>query len=582
MKLKWDLDCFFPGGSDSKELQKALDVLENRLTHLNQVIEKKADLKKAILELQDLHLHLAEIREFISCLNAQDVTDTKAHLLQDKITQISAQVSNASTHLNEWLASLDDKTFRAHLEEEELKPITFALLERKRLAQEKLPAKEEAFINDLAVDGFHGWSQMWDALIGNMTFPFQGKDLSLSQIENQMADPNRDVRQAAFQSIDACFCQKQTLFAQTLNHLAGYRLAVNRKRKWKNILKEPLKCNRMQEKTLETMWDAVARHRQKLKAYLQCKANLLQVSQLSWCDLEAPIGEMTKKMAYEEAAAFIIKHFSCFSPKMGAFAKDVLNSAWIDAEDRPNKYPGGFCVSFPLSRQSRIFMTYASTMANVFTLAHELGHAYHNFATCHLPGMCQDIRMSVAEMASTMAEITITRAALEEAESKQDRLFILDDHLSRCVAYLMNIYARFLFETRFYAKREKGFVSPEKLSELMKDAQKEAYEDALSAYHPYFWASKMHFQLSDVPFYNFPYTFGYLFSLGLHELGSQEENFEEKYIALLQDTGRMHVEDLARKHLDVDLTKPDFWEMGLCSIDADIETYLVMTSTKCL
>ncbi|WP_420421562.1 M3 family oligoendopeptidase [Simkania sp.] len=572
MKLSqtWDLDCF----SKESSPKQVLETLQAQIEELDKVIEAKADIKKAILTLQNLSQHYHELSRLIVCLNAQDVTDSEAHFLQDQVTVLGAQFANTAALLDEWLKTLDDQTFHALLEEDEISPIAFGVSEKRRLAKEKLPAKEEAFINDFAVDGFHGWPQMWDAVIGNMTFPFEEKKLSFSQIENEMADPNREKRQAAFKSIDAAFREKQLLFAQTLNHLAGFRLAIYEKRGWDEVLKEPLEDNRMHAKTLHAMWSAIEKHREKLKAYMKCKADLLGLSQLEWYDLEAPIGEVKQKISFEDAAAFIIKHFNRFSPKMGAFAQDVLEDQWIDAEDRKNKYPGGFCVGFPVSKQSRIFMTYAETMTNLFTLAHELGHAYHNFVTCSLPGMAQDIRMNVAETASTMAEITVTRAAIQEAKSKQDKLFILDDHLSRSVAYLMNIYARFLFETRFYEARKKGFVAPEELNTLMEEAQKEAYGNALGSYHPLFWAAKMHFQLSETAFYNFPYTFGYLFSLGIHELGSKQEDFEGSYIALLEDTGQMTVESLAQKHLKVDLTKPDFWEMGLKTVDSDIDIFL--------
>jgi len=365
LKQKWDLDCFYEGGSNSATLKKALENFSSELKKLGQEVQAKGDLKEAILMLQDLSLQLHEMARVISCLNAQDVTDTKAHLLQDQVTGLSAECANISVMLDEWLSSTDQTTFSSLLEESELKPIAFAIKERRHLAQEKLSAKEEAFINDLAVDGFHGWPQMWDAMIGNMTFPIGGEAFSFSQIENQIADPSREKRQAAFQSIDTTFRKKQILFAQTLNHLAGFRLAVYKKRGWKKVLKEPLEDNRMQEKTLQVMWRVINSHQDKLKAYMKCKADLLKVSELSWCDLEAPIGEVTKKVSYDEAAQFIIKHFTHFSPQMGQFAKEVLHGEWIDAEDRVNKYPGGFCVSMPVSKQSRIFMTYANTRLSV-------------------------------------------------------------------------------------------------------------------------------------------------------------------------------------------------------------------------
>ncbi|MDF2857274.1 MAG: oligoendopeptidase [Neobacillus sp.] len=189
--------------------------------------------------------------------------------------------------------------------------------------------------------------------------------------------------------------------------------------------------------------------------------------------------------------------------------------------------------------------------------------------------------MNVAETASTFAEMIVADAAVKKAKDEEEKLVLLDDKIQRTVALLMNIHARFLFETSFYAERKKGQVSSERLNELMEAAQKEAYCGALEEYHPLFWASKLHFFITGVPFYNFPYTFGYLFSLGIYAQALEEgTGYEEKYIALLRDTASMTVEDLAQKHLQVDLTQKDFWEkaVGLC-LD-DIKEFLQLTENK--
>ena len=143
----------------------------------------------------------------------------------------------------------------------------------------------------------------------------------------------------------------------------------------------------------------------------------------------------------------------------------------------------------------------------------------------------------------------------------------------------MNIHARFLFETRFYQARKEGVVSTEQLNELMEQAQREAYGDRLSTYHPIFWASKLHFHITDVPFYNFPYTFGYLFSLGIYAYAkSDKKNFANFYDALLKDTGRMKVEELAKKHLNVNLEEPEFWQRAIDLCIEDVKQFIELTN----
>jgi oligoendopeptidase F len=261
---------------------------------------------------------------------------------------------------------------------------------------------------------------------------------------------------------------------------------------------------------------------------------------------------------------------------MAAFAKRAFDERWIEAEDRPKKAPGGFCTAFPLKKETRIFMTYANTFSNLSTLAHELGHAFHSHVCFDLPILAGDYRMNVAETASTMAEMIVIDAALKQQIDPSIKLGLLNDKIQRSIAFLMNIHARFIFETDFYAERKKGYVLPETLCALMLAAQKRAYLNALAEWHPYFWASKMHFYFTDIPFYNFPYTFGYLFSLGIYTHLKQKKNSEEMYIALLKDTGKMPTRELAKKHLQVDLEKAAFWEDAMHACIKDVSEFLTL------
>ena len=141
----------------------------------------------------------------------------------------------------------------------------------------------------------------------------------------------------------------------------------------------------------------------------------------------------------------------------------------------------------------------------------------------------------------------------------------------------MNIHSRFLFETEFHNKRKKGYLTPDEINELMVSSQKTAYSGALESYLPHFWCYKMHFYFTDATFYNWPYTFGYLFSLGTYNI-LLNNNFENRYIALLQDSGSMSIEDLAKKHLDADLQKPDFWQGAINLLNANIAEFIATPS----
>lgn len=219
-------------------------------------------------------------------------------------------------------------------------------------------------------------------------------------------------------------------------------------------------------------------------------------------------------------------------------------------------------------------MTYNGSMNNVFTLAHELGHGYHSEAVKNKSFFGQQYRMNVAETASTLAEMIIIDSMITETKDPKTRLALLDNKLQRAVIFLMNIHTRFLFELDFYNSRRKNFVSPEELNALMLNAQKTAYHNSLEEWHPYFWFAKQHFYLTDVPFYNFPYTFGYLFSQGIYAHLKNHPKRAELYEALLKDTGSLTVEELAQKHLGVNLEEPAFWLASLKLIEKDVQAFL--------
>ncbi|WP_110926955.1 M3 family oligoendopeptidase [Bacillus massiliglaciei] len=526
-----------------------------------------------------------EASAYISCLMAQDTTDTEAAGWQVQHLQSVAALLNAFNLLDQKLAEMEDGFFQELIQSEPLNQLRFILNERREKAKEKLSAEEEALITQLSLDGYEGWGQMYNTIVSTIKIPYEEngtvKELSAGQAQNLFSHPDRAVRERVFAAWEKAWSEKRELLARTLNHLAGFRLSVYEKRGWDHVLKEPLEYNRMEEATLDNMWKAISDQKGKLVQYMKRKAELLEIRKLGWADVDAPLAvgpSDTSAMSFQEGADFIVRQFEKFGPKLAAFAKKAFEERWIEAEDRPNKRPGGFCTGFPLSGQSRIFMTYSGTPSNVSTLAHELGHAYHSYVLQDIHPLNRGYAMNVAETASTFAEMIVADASVKEADSESEKLLLLDDKVQRSVALLMNIHARFLFETRFYEERKAGYVTADRLSTLMEEAQKEAFQDALADYHPTFWASKLHFYITGVPFYNFPYTFGYLFSLGIYAKAEEAGgNFEEKYISLLSDTGSMKVEDLAMKHLEADLTKEAFWSdaVGICV--RDIEEFLEVT-----
>lgn len=571
LAMTWDLECFYAGGSGSSALEECFEQIEAGLYQLDKNLKEKSHLPSVLELLQVVEMHLRQVRNFAHCLVAQNSRDTRGLCTQNRAAQLSAFLAALSSKLDEWLLELEENAFQELINDQ--KEIAFPLSERRRLARSKLPAQEEGLISALAVDGYQGWTDLWSSLVRDISFPHRGRRLAFNQMEALLEVPDCEERREAFEAIEKGVQPLQNTFAQTLNHLAGFRLKVYEKRGWDSPLQEALTLNRLEQKTLDVMWETTEKNQQALTDFLQCKAGLLKQQQLHWSDLSAPALPPNTSISYQEASAFMVKHFSQISPKLAGFVEEVLQDQWIDAENRPGKSPGGFCAAFPLNKESRIFMTYLNTTSSLLVLAHELGHAFHNSVLFSLPEMTQRCPMNLAETASTMSEMMILQASIDQAEEPAAKLSLLENHLNRAASYLLNIRSRFLFELAFYRERQRGFVPAGRLCELMQSAQEESFQGNLASYHPFFWATKMHFFLTDVPFYNFPYAFGYLFSLGIYALASHLPRFEERFIALLKESGQTSTEALAQKHLDVDLREASFWQMAFDVINKDSATF---------
>ena len=585
LKQTWDLDTFFPGGPESPQyaafIEKLAADLSSFATEIEQPIDTISQWVERLSTMQELATRSAHARAFISCHLAADVSSRAARQLEGTNRQLGAQMNTINTILNDQLLSIPDSKWSELMQAPELVELAWNLNERRIRAKDMLPKEQEALINSLSVNGYHGWNSLYNQITGSIKVAVDlngvQETISPGQLQNRLSNPDAAVRAYYMDLWDKVWDDAAEMIALDLNQLAGFRLNLYKARGWDDFLFEPLRYNRMQKATLQSMFDAIRQNRPRLVAFLKRKKELLELDSFGWQDVDAPISSNEAKLSYDEAANFIVEHFTKLSPRMADLATRAFAERWIESEDRPGKRMGGFCSGFPVDQQSRIFVTFSGTKGNVATLAHELGHAYHGYVLKDLPQMTKGYAMNVAETASTFAEVLVGDAAIAAA-SADERVALIEDKLRRGVGQMTNLVCRFIFECSFYEERAKGDLTVARLNELMLAAQKEAYGDALDRWHPTFWASKLHFHNTGVPFYNFPYTFGYLFATGVYAHAVKEkQNFEDKYAALLMDTGRSDVEDLAKKHLGVDLSKPDFWLEAIDLALAELDEWLELT-----
>jgi oligoendopeptidase F len=586
--INWDLESIFAGGSSSESLQQELQQINTKMKEFHQLVnaftpnaENQVEALSEILAVhEEIQKSFTECGSFIEALNSANIHDQQAKLLTGQLYSNLPAFQLATTILNKKFASYSEEDWQNLMTH--FSQIAFRLSEMRRDGQELLDEQSENIINTLALDGQSAWSQHYDTIVASIQIPFNGEMLSAGQAFNtMMSSQDKAVRQELFEKWEKAWSEKADIFADTLNHLDGFRLNNYKLHGVDDFLKQPLEYNRLDKETLDMMWGTIQKNKQPIIDFLTRKAQLFGKDKMDWQDQDAPIvlGDFEeRRYTFDQAADFIVENFKKFSPKMSEFAQMAFDKAWIEAEDRPGKRPGGYCTSLPKSQESRIFMTYGESVNEVSTLAHELGHAFHSHVMWDLPTLNQDYAMNVAETASTFAELIVADATLKEAKTDEEKINLLDVKLQNAIAMFMNIHARFIFESNFYAARQKGLVATDEITRLMVEAQKEAYINGLGSYHPHFWAAKLHFFIDEVPFYNFPYTFGYLFSLGIYAKASQHaDGFEDQYIALLRDTASMTTEELAKKHLDTDLHQATFWQAGIDMVLKDITTFMELT-----
>ncbi|MCG8498862.1 MAG: oligoendopeptidase, partial [Firmicutes bacterium] len=356
LSANWDLDSYFPGGSNSVEFANYLADLQKQITDFQQELAQletadgSHDTWKHILnETQDIAKKLRHASSFTTCLAAQNTQDKKAVQLVGRMNALNALNANLMTSIEERLLELSETTFNQLLKDEYFVPLTFNLTEIREKASKKLTADKESIINALSVDGYHAWSTLYNSITGSLKIPVeidgQLKKLSPGQAANMMSSPDRTIREKVFTSWETSWGQVADNCALALNSIAGFRLNVYQQRGWDDFLYEPLEYNRMTRQTIEAMWTAINKNKEPLVKFLSRKKKLLGIDKMSWHDYTAPIGASSRTFSLEKGANFVVEHISNFSPTMGKLVTRAFNENWVESENRDNKRAGAFCSS---------------------------------------------------------------------------------------------------------------------------------------------------------------------------------------------------------------------------------------------
>jgi oligoendopeptidase F len=596
----WDLTSFFPAfdGPDYRAFKTQLrDGLASALARssalaaLSSASAPSADGTSGLLRSwseifllwEKLGAEVAHLSCYVGCLGAANAADEAVQAEEAALELLGAELGKLGTQLLRGLRTASDETFAQLQAEPSLAGAAHTLVRLRAEAVYQMPAEQEALAADLGVPGFKAWGRLYETLSGKMTFEMVFPDgrketTPMAQCRALMAHPDRAVRRAAFESGSQVWRAQADTCAAVVNALAGTRHILYARRGRDHFLDAPLHDAALSRESLDAMLAAVAANYALPRRILKLGARLQGTPTLAWYDLEAPRPlDPIPPVSWDEAVGSVQASFDAAYPKLGDYFRSIVQRRWIESEKRPNKRGGAFQTSSPVLGEERIYMTFADTMHDVVTLAHEAGHAWHTHLLGGQRPCTRDYPMTLAETASTFAEKIFIDGLLRDPKlTPSRRAYLLDTTTNQMPAYLLNIPARFFFEKRFYEERRAGVVSPTRLNELMSAAQREVYGDTLAedGLDPTFWASKMHFSITGVSFYNFPYTFGYLLSQALSEAFAREgPAFLPRYEAFLAETGRATCEDAVRTTLGWDLRDPGFWHGAIAAGEGPVRAF---------
>ena len=587
--MTWDLTSYFPR-FDGPEMRQFKDLLRDDVRSLQKQAagasalnnDNAAQWEEILLRNEDLSRRMSHLSSYVGCLAASDARNEEYLKEEAALVRTRAESAKVRIELLRGFKDATDEVFAALKAKPSLQGAQNYLNRLREEARRAMPAEKEILATDLGVDGIQSWGRLYDTVSSKLEFDMVFPDgrrerLPMSQRRSLMDHPDRRVRKAAFEGGNAAWQSVEDVAAAALNAIAGTRLTLNRHRGVEHFLDMALFQAAITRKTLDAMCDALFANLEIPRRILRLKAKLIRDQAVAWFDLGAPLDLPDHKtLSWEKAKTMVRESFIRAYPELGSFfQQQVIAKNWVDWEPRAGKRPGGFCTSSMLSKESRIFMTYNESLGDVLTLAHESGHAFHGYVMRDIRPSARIYPMTLAETASTFGEQVLMNGLLDDPSiSDAQKAMILDIEVGHGAIYLLDIPVRFEFEKAFYEERKSGELSVRRLKELMVETQRRVLGDVLQpgGEDPYFWASKLHFYITGLTFYNFPYTFGYLLSRGLYAMFKNEgTDFLSKYEEFLRLAGSDTAENVVKRTVGQNLEQAEFWSGAIRSLEAPLQ-----------
>ncbi len=581
MNWTWDLSILYQDfndpaiDADYAQLQKTVENARGMMQGDPQTaLENMSD------ALEEIRLLSSRLSSFASLTLATDASNEQAQQLMDKMMNYFVQISLLESSFERYLGGIENLDALIQ-QSTKLQKTRFVLERAKKSAQHLMDPAIEEWMLKMSLTGGEAFSTLRDKLDATLMVDYQGEQIPLAAARAMAYDPDPQVRKAAYEAELASYAKIEIPMAACLNGIKGEGLTMIQAQHYDSILDQTLFNSNMDRATLDAMLSAMEEALPAFRKYLRKKGEILgHKNGLPFYDLFAPIapkGYTPKTYTIEEAREKLIFEMSKFSPDMGKFINEAFENRWIDVFPREGKGGGAFCSEVAGIDQSRVLTNFAGSFSDVSTLAHELGHAWHNRCMYGLPLSMTNAPMPLAETASIFNETLLANAAMAQAD-KKEKLSLLEGNLMETTQTIVDIMSRYLFETEVIQRRKDHTLSVNELKEIMLDAQNRTYGDGLDPdlRHPYMWACKSHYYISGLAFYNFPYAFGQLFGAGVYaQYVEQGADFVPKYNQLLRSCGSGMIADVAAS-VGIDVRSVDFWRTSLKVYEQQIEEFIVL------
>ena len=591
---RWDLTNVYPS-LESKEFKAAIEDYKKQVASLEKFFAGKLDkagaktpatelaalIGEVIHRLNKIQTLSGTIGPFIYSCVTTDSHDQAAMRSLSEFEQASLPMDKLFTRFRSWLGKLGPKLDKAIAKNKVAGAHAFMLKESAEQSKYQMGDNLEGLASELSLSGGNAFEKLQGTVTSQLSVDFEldggTKKLPMPALINLHSHPDESVRHRAYDAENKAWESVKETLAACLNGVKGQAVTLNKRRGRKDAVHSSLDAARIDRKTLEAMLGAMEASFPMFRKYFKAKAKKLGKEQLAWWDIFAPLGKTDKVYSFDEGRDFILANFNGFSPDLRSFAKRAFDNNWIDAEQRDGKRGGAFCMGISGVQESRVLCNFDGSFDQVSTVAHELGHGFHN--DCAFKAGKTELQqftpMTLAETASTMCETIVIEAVLASTKDPQEELAVLEAQIQNAAQIAVDIYSRYLFEKEVFERREQSELSADDFNDIMERAQKATYGDGLDGRYlqKFMWTWKPHYYSPGLSFYNYPYAFGLLFATGLYAIYQQRgAAFVDDYKNLLASTGEASAAKLA-KRFGIDIRERKFWEDSLAIVGKRIDRF---------